>query len=125
MDNKAGHLSNRDRFFEIIRPIFETSSHYEIKKADTGKYKDKIIQIINKGSGTHDFHIWCHIRDDRLDIVVPEFRINQIPEKIGLKKRCANIHKDVRLDGQDAVSFQQVEEDILVDVCRYLATHIV
>lgn len=118
-------MSNRDRFFERIKPIFETSLHYEIKKADSGKYKDKIIQIINKGSGTHDFHIWCHIRDDRLDIVVPEFRINQIPENIGLKKRCVNIHKDVRLDGQDAVSFQQVEEDVLTDVCRYLATHIV
>ena len=123
MMTNVGHVSNRDRFFEVIRPIFE-SSRYEIKKADNGKYKDKIIQIINKGSETHDFHIWCHVKNDRIDIVVPEFRVNQIPDSIGLKTKCLNIKKNIRLDGLDAISFQQVDEDVIVDVCRFITTHV-
>lgn len=116
--------SNRDRFYEKIRPIFE-SSRYEIKKADTGKYQDKIIQIINKESGVHDFHIWCHVRNDRLDIIVPEFRINQISDSIDLKGNCQNIKIGDRLDGQDAVSFQEVKEEVLVDICKFLSAHVI
>ena len=117
-------MSNRDRFFERIKPLFE-SSRYEVCKATEGKYKDKIIQVINKGSGTHDFHIWCHTRNDRLDLVIPNFRINQIPDSIGLKEKNRNIKTGDRLDGQDATSFQEVDEDVLIEVVKYITTHVI
>ncbi len=116
--------SNRDRFFEKIKPIFE-GSRYELCRATEGKYKDKIIQIINKGSGTHDFHVWCHTRNDRLDLVIPEFRVNQIPESIGLREKNKNIKIGDRLDGQDALSFQEVDEDVLVEVFKYITSHVI
>lgn len=116
--------SNRDRFFEKIKPIFE-GSRYELSKAAEGKYKDKIIRIINKGSGTHDFHVWCHTRNDRLDLVIPEFRVNQMPESIGLKERNKNKKKGDRLDGQDALSFQEVDEDVLIELFKYITSHVI
>ena len=120
----ASVQSNRDRFFEKIKPIFE-GSRYEICKAPEGKYKDKIIQIINKGSGTHDFHVWCHMRNDRLDLVIPEFRVRQIPNSIGLMEKNKNIKKGDRLDGQDAVSLQDIDEDALIEAFKYITTHVI
>lgn len=116
--------SNRDRFFEKIEPIFE-GSRYELCKAVEGKYKEKIIQIINKGSGTHDFHVWCHNRNDRLDLVIPEFRVNQIPESIGLKEKNRNIKKGDRLDGQDALSFQEIDENVLIEIFKYITSNVI
>jgi len=125
MTTKTSNIcSNRDRFYEKISPIFK-ESRYTLCKATEGKYKDKIIQIINNGSGTHDFHIWCHARNDRLDLVIPVFRVNQISPDIQLKERCKNIKKDDRLDGQDAVSYQEIDEEVLVDFCKYITSHII
>lgn len=123
LDNSI-RLSNRDRFFEKIKPIFE-SSRYDIRKATEGKYRDKIIQIVNKDSGVHDFHIWCHVRNDRLDLLIPDIRIRQIPSELGLMTKNQDIKKDQRLDGQDATSFQGMDEEALIDICKFVASKVI
>lgn len=117
-------ISNRDRFYEKIKPIFQ-SSRYDIRKATEGKYRDKIIQIINKDSGIHDFHIWCHVRNNRLDLLIPDIRNRQIPSELCLMTKSNDIKKDQRLDGQDATSFQGMDEDTLIDICKYVANHMI
>lgn len=86
--------SNRDRFFELIKPIFH-ESNYDILKATEGKYKDKIIKSFNHKTGANDFDIWCHPRNNRLDLFICEYRANQIPSSIAIKEKCNNIKKAI------------------------------
>ncbi len=117
-------MSNRDRFYEVIKPVFE-NSRYAIEKPTSGKYMDKIIMILSKASGAEDFRIWCHIKDDRLDFVVKDYRINQIPSYLGLETKCKEKHSPDRLDGADATSFRKIDEEALIDICKYIVANII
>lgn len=119
-----GTKSNRDRFYEKIAPMFKNSG-YSLVIPSSGKYAHKKIHIINKATRSDDFHIWCHIRNDRLDLLIKNRLIWKIPVELGLKTKNQNIQKDVHLEREDATSFQHMDEDALVDICRYIATELV
>ena len=119
-----GTKSNRDRFYEKIAPMFEDSG-YTLVIPSSGKYAHKKIHIINKATKSDDFHIWCHTRNDRLDLLIKNSLIWRIPAELGLKTKNQNIKNDVHLEREDATSFQYMNEDVLVDICRYIAKELV
>ncbi len=119
-DTEARSNPNGERFFQIMQPIFE-SSVYTIDRPTTGKYRDKIIEIIDTRNGLHIANLWCHVR--RIDIVLPISVISRIPAEYKLRESCKEIEENDMLKGQPAKSFRNMDEDALVSILKYMATH--
>ncbi len=116
-------LSNRDRFFNLLAPIFESSEWFEVRKTTEKKNHEKKIEILYKGTQEHFCHIWCHQRRNRLDLLIPNTRILKIPDELGLQTSYKDILKGVEMENMLATSFQNVEEDVLIEICKYIASH--
>ena len=118
---KSGVLSNRDRFFELLTPIFEKSKYFMIKKTMEKKYKEKKIEVLYKGTNEHFCHIWCHSRNNRLDLLLPNVKVPAIAKEYELETNCKTVLKQQKLEGMLATSFQEMDESVLLGICKYIA----
>ena len=122
-NENARLLSNRDRFFNLLAPIFESSEWFEVRKTTEKKNHEKKIEILYKGTQEQFCHIWCHQRRNRLDLLIPNTRILKIPDELGLQTSYKDILKGVEMENMLAASFQNVEEDVLIEICKYIESH--
>ena len=119
----AATTSNRDRFYEIIEPMF-IDSKFVLIKPERGKYREKLINIVNSETSSIDFQIWCHILDNRLDLMIKDTRLPQIPEKLK-KEFPVSVTDNQRLDHENASTYRRIEEEVLRKICMFISKELI